>query len=163
MGLKSGIYEEGDCNMNVLTIKEQWRILAQNDIELAEVVLDRKNWPYVVFFCQQALEKLTKGLHLFFLGTDPPRIHKIDEIVRLFANKLPEPVSDSRYELFSKLSKFYLEGRYPDINQELKFQVDENVAKSFFSQTKEAFEWLLSLKPLVTDTQKEQSKSSPKP
>jgi HEPN domain-containing protein len=142
---------------------EQWRMLAQNDLDWAETGIEKGDWRFVVVQCQQAIEKLAKGIHLLLLDKEAPKIHKINEVVLLFADKLPEPVSAERQALFSKLSSFYLEGRYPDVNVDLKVLVTESEAKDIFTNSKEAFQWLLALKPSLTSTQVEQSKASPKP
>jgi HEPN domain-containing protein len=67
--------------------------------------------------------------------------------VRLFENQLPEPVSTERKNLFDNLSRLYMEGRYPDIEDNLKFLVTENDAVNFVVQSKEAFEWLMKSIP----------------
>ncbi|MDR0308069.1 MAG: HEPN domain-containing protein [Chitinispirillales bacterium] len=36
-----------------------------------------RRWLYVVFMCQQAMEKLVKGLYNYYIGDDVPRIHNI--------------------------------------------------------------------------------------
>ena len=40
-----------------------WLDTAQYDLKTAESMLDAGRWFYVVFMCQQALEKLVKGLY----------------------------------------------------------------------------------------------------
>ena len=68
---------------------EYWFDIAHYDLETAEVMFNTGRWLYVVFMCQQAIEKLCKGLYLLF----------IDGEKRL---------------LFAKLSAFYLNNRYPE-------------------------------------------------
>ena len=56
-------------------------------------------------------------------------------------------ISDEHYELFEDLTIHYLNGRYADYKQKLSERLSENAATDFYKQTKEAFAWLLTLKP----------------
>jgi HEPN domain-containing protein len=42
---------------------DYWLDIAKYDLDTADAMLDSKRWLYVVFMCQQAVEKLTKGLY----------------------------------------------------------------------------------------------------
>jgi HEPN domain-containing protein len=136
---------------------------AQDDIELAEVTLERGKWLYVGFFCQQAIEKIAKGIHLLLLNKEAPKIHKINEIILLFEALLPEPVTDERRILFTDLSKFYIDSRYPDLETDLEFEVMENEARNLLAQSREAYEWFLKLATTqLNPTPTDQSTPSPK-
>jgi HEPN domain-containing protein len=104
-------------------------------------------WLYVVFMCQQALEKLCKGLYLIYIDDDIPRSHDIPHIVSLFMDKLHEPIREDCLQLFRRLSSFYLQSRYPEYKDKLSTVTGEIEAKQLLERTKEAFEWLLTLKP----------------
>ena len=104
-------------------------------------------WLYVVFMCQQAVEKLCKGLYLLFIDDDVPRIHDINSLITKFADKLPEPVDDGKRLLFAKLSAFYLNNRYPEYKERLSMSVNREEARSVLQESTEAFAWLETLKP----------------
>ncbi|MDR2670629.1 MAG: HEPN domain-containing protein, partial [Oscillospiraceae bacterium] len=42
---------------------EYWLDIAKYDLTVAESMLRDGHWLYVVFMCQQAVEKLVKGLY----------------------------------------------------------------------------------------------------
>jgi len=126
---------------------EYWLDTAQYDLSVAESMLKSGHWLYVVFMCQQAVEKLVKGLYTLYVSDEVPRTHNIGFLVQKFENQLLEPVPDERYDLFEKLHSFYIEGRYTDFRQKVSEAIDEREAKAVISQTKEAFAWLLTLKP----------------
>jgi HEPN domain-containing protein len=67
--------------------------------------------------CQQAIEKMCKGLYLFFIDDDVPRIHDINSLLTKFEDKLPSPIDDDKRLLFAKLSAFYLKNRYPEYKE----------------------------------------------
>jgi len=126
---------------------QYWLDLAKYDLETAEAMLKSGRWLYVVFMCQQAVEKLVKGLYGLHLGFDEiPRIHNINILVKRF-DKLTSAVDPAYYHLFDKLTGYYLNNRYPDYTEGLGKKIKEDDSKQLFHQTEEAFKWLLTLKP----------------
>ena len=78
-----------------LTTEEKyqyWLSYAQNDIDSAAVMLQGGRWFYTVFMCQQAIEKLVKGLYTIYVDdilTTPPhwcRLRKV-KLHSLFTKK----------------------------------------------------------------------------
>ena len=124
-----------------------WLDTAQYDLETAGAMLASGRYLYVAFMCQQAVEKLAKGLYLLYIDDNIPRIHIIRQIIRAFENQLAKPIAAERYKLFDDLSAFYISGRYTDYKSKLSAQVNEQEAMALFEQTKEVFSWLLTLKP----------------
>jgi HEPN domain-containing protein len=56
---------------------EYWLDIAQDDLELARDCFNSGRWSYVAVMCQQAIEKLTKGLYILYNDDNVPRIHNI--------------------------------------------------------------------------------------
>jgi HEPN domain-containing protein len=133
--------------MNVQDKFEYWRDIAQYDLDTAQAMFAAGRWLYVIFMCQQAVEKLCKGLYLLFIDDDVPRIHDINSLITRFADKLPEAIDDGKRLLFAKLSAFYLNNRYPEYKERLSMSVNREEARSILNETKEAFTWLETLKP----------------
>jgi HEPN domain-containing protein len=104
---------------------EYWLETAQYDLETAETMLNGGRWLYVVFMCQQAVEKLVKGLYILYVDDNIPRTHNIRALVERFENRLPEAVTDERYNLFEDLTIHYLNGRYADYKQRLNERLNE--------------------------------------
>jgi HEPN domain-containing protein len=124
-----------------------WQDIAQYDLKTAEAMFTTGRWLYVVFMCQQAIEKICKGLYLFYIDDNIPRIHDINSLITKFADKLPVAIDDDKRLLFAKLSAFYLNNRYPEYKQRLSLSVNKEEAKNILDRSKEAFTWLLKLKP----------------
>jgi HEPN domain-containing protein len=133
--------------MDSLEKFEYWQDIAQYDLETAQAMFSAGRWLYVVFMCQQAIEKLCKGLYLLFIDDDVPRIHDINSLITKFADKLPEQIDDDKRLLFAKLSAFYLNNRYPGYKERLSTSLNEEEAQSILYNSKEVFTWLLTLKP----------------
>ena len=126
---------------------EYWLDIAQYDLDTAETMLNGGRWLYVVFMCQQAVEKLVKGLYVLYVDDNVPKTHNIRILVERFETLLPEAVTEKQYNLFEDLTIHYLNGRYADYKQKLSERLSEHVATDFLSQTKEVFAWLLTLQP----------------
>jgi HEPN domain-containing protein len=133
-----------------LTMEEKyqyWLSYAQNDLDSAGVMLHSGRWFYTIFMCQQAIEKLVKGLYLLYIDDNVPRLHDINVIFARFKDELPESLSDANAGLFDTLSQFYVRSRYPDYTHELELSATNERAQYVYEKSKEAYQWLLTMKP----------------
>lgn len=124
-----------------------WLDSAQYDLATAEAMFAAGRWVYVVFTCQQTVEKLVKGLYLLYIDDNVPRTHNISFLLRKFEAQLADPVPVTRYALFDRLHAFYLNGRYADFKQKLSTSISKSEAQKILTETKEAFSWLQTQKP----------------
>jgi len=124
---------------------EYWLDIAQYDLDTADTMYNAGRWLYVAFMCQQAVEKLCKGLFLLYVGDEVPRVHNIRNIVSHFSDKLPKPVSNEQIRLFDALTGYYLVGRYPEYKEKLSTALDKAKAEELLKKTKEVFSWLRTL------------------
>jgi HEPN domain-containing protein len=126
---------------------QYWLSSANNDMDSAEFMLKSGRWYYTVFMCQQAIEKLIKGLYLLYIDDNIPRLHDINVIMDRFKDKLPGQLSNNQLGLFDTLSQFYLKSRYPDYTSSLTSIITGEYARVIFEKSKEAYQWLLTMKP----------------
>lgn len=133
--------------MNAEEKFQHWYDIANYDLETASAMYKTSRWLYVAFLCQQAIEKLCKGLFTLYVNDEVPRVHNIRYVVNQFAHHLPAPITDEQNHLFDRLTAFYMEGRYPEYKQKLSDLLDKSEAKELLQQTQEVFAWLLTLKP----------------
>ena len=133
--------------MNIEEKYTFWLDLAQDDFETAEAMFSAGRWYYVIFMCQQAVEKLCKGLYTLYVNDNVPKIHNIRQIVFSFEDKLSVNVSDDTYSLFDSLSASYLMNRYPDFTGNTRRQISKDEAEALLVKTREVFSWLMTLKP----------------
>jgi len=122
---------------------EHWLDIATYDLETAEAMLSGGRWLYVAFMCQQAVEKLVKGLYTLYIDDNIPRIHNISALIK----PIPVEVPKEKFILFDTLSAYYINNRYPEFMAKLSSRVTEKEATKILAQTKEVFSWLLTLKP----------------
>ena len=79
---------------------EYWLDIAQYDLETADSMCKSGRWLYVVFACEQSIEKLVKGLYILHLGKDPNKIHDIRTLFLEFSDKLTVPVEEATLVFF---------------------------------------------------------------
>jgi HEPN domain-containing protein len=104
-------------------------------------------WFYVVFMCQQAIEKCCKGLYTLYLDENAPKIHNIKDIFFHFKDRLPVAVSEDILRFFDSLTAQYITYRYPDFEYSPDHRTSKGEAGRILKKTKEVFSWLLTLKP----------------
>jgi HEPN domain-containing protein len=124
-----------------------WLDIAQYDLTTAGAMYKSGRWLYVVFACEQAIEKLVKGLFTLYRNDNVPPIHDISSLFSKFSDKLAVQVDEATIVFFGKLTAFYLNTRYPKYKAKLSVAVSKREAKSTLKKTKEIFAWLLTLKP----------------
>jgi len=129
---------------------QYWLSYAQNDMDTAESMLKSGRWFYTLFMCQQAIEKLVKGLYILYIDDDVPRLHDINNLLDRYKDKLSEIVAEEKIRLFDTLSQLYLRSRYPDYTSTPSSLATKETAESVYEKSKEAFQWLLTMKPQST-------------
>ncbi len=66
---------------------EYWLDIADYDLETAKSMLQSGRYLYVVFMCQQAIEKVIKALYVNTFDAEAPRSHNLAFIFTKFRNK----------------------------------------------------------------------------
>lgn len=118
-----------------------WLQLGALDLESARRSLKGDSYLHCIFGCQQALEKLLKGLIVKTTGGLPPRVHNLVRLAGLArVALLPE-----QEQLLSKLSLEYIEMRYPEELEALKEVNTRESAEDHLQKTEVLFQWLESL------------------
>jgi HEPN domain-containing protein len=129
-----------------------WIELAQYDFDTATAMFSTGRWFYVVFMCQQAIEKCCKGLYTLYVDDNVPKIHNIKTIFSRFKEKIPTAnkvgdINEETERFFDTLSAHYITYRYPDFNNMPGQQTGKEEAEAILAKTREVFAWLLTLKP----------------
>ena len=125
-----------------------WKTYAERDLDAAEAMFDSGRWFYVTIMCQQAIEKLVKGLYFLHVDESIPKVHNIGLLANRIEDKSPISFDDEAYKLFHALSKYYLSNRYPDFMNEAVDLIGMEEAGEILNKTREVFKWLLTLRTL---------------
>ena len=148
--------EKGGLALNNLEKYEYWEDIAQYDLGTARAMLQSGRYLYVVFMCQQAIEKLVKGLYVLYTGMEPQRTHNIWLIFKAFSESdmFLQRVRDPDFEnkktaykpFFAELVAYYISERYPSYREKLSETVKSEKARQVMTKTEEVFQWLQSLR-----------------
>ena len=122
---------------------EYWKGLARYDLETADAMLESGRYLYVLFTCQQAVEKMLKALVVGATGRLPPRTHNL---LRL-AETAHLALSDSQGDFLARLGTFYIEARYPTETATVSRTISRKVAVAYLEETRGMFEWLRAQLP----------------
>ena len=121
-----------------------WLSIAEYDLETAKAMFDSNRYLYVAFMCQQAIEKLSKGIYVHTFDKEAKYTHNIN----LVLTDIESITSQKEYEeystLFSDLTSFYIVGRYDAYKQDLSKKLTCEYSKILLNKAKEAFLWLKS-------------------
>lgn len=93
---------------------------------------------YVLFMCQQSLEKLLKAHVMARTVELPPRIHSLVRLADLAAVN----VSKEERGFLERLSLYYIQSRYPPDIQTLTKKVNRPLAVEHLAQTESAWKRL---------------------
>jgi HEPN domain-containing protein len=83
--------------------EQRWVDQARYDLDTARAMLDASRYIYVLFCCQQAIEKALKAKILGQTGELPPRIHNLVKL----AEAAEIALSAEQTLLFRELSGYY--------------------------------------------------------
>ena len=123
----------------------KWLEMAEDDLDTATVMFNSRKYMYVSFMCQQAIEKLSKGIYVYTFNKEAPFTHNINIILKDI-EKVTNSKEYSEYEsLFATLTSFYIIGRYDVYKQKVSKDLDNKSSKEILNKSKEAFIWLKSL------------------
>lgn len=122
-----------------------WLDISEYDMVTADSMFGSDRYLYVVFMCQQALEKLAKGLHCYFIDDNVPRVHNISFILNKVIDKLDIDVDEETFALCDRLAAYYLQGRYPSYKEKISKLINKDEAKEVLELSKEVFSWMKSL------------------
>ncbi|MBX3730130.1 MAG: HEPN domain-containing protein [Candidatus Sumerlaeia bacterium] len=116
----------------------QWVELALYDIETARAMQRSGRFLYVLFCCQQAVEKAMKALVVQRTGGFPPRVHSLMRLA-----EAASLVVDEEQEMFLReLSNYYIETRYPEDIASLAGRIEREQSAQVLTRTEELLVWL---------------------
>ncbi len=118
-----------------------WVEKAEYDLETARAMLESKRYIYVLFCCQQAVEKMLKAVYVKRTGEIPPRLHNL---LRL-ASSTNVALNSEQEEFMGLLSGYYVQTRYPEGMDLLQKTADKKLVASAMRKTEELYQWLSSL------------------
>lgn len=112
---------------------KEWVDMAEYDLASADALLESGQYAHVIFFSQQALEKMLKAVYIFLNGKLAPRIHDLAKLAEL----IEMPLTHEQELNYKKLTTYYIEGRYPDKKGELTKRLGKSDVDMYLQFCKE--------------------------
>lgn len=116
-----------------------WLTSADNDWVVANHLLEKRDYPYALFFGHLTLEKILKAIIIKITNESPPLTHRLG----FLAEKAGLSVSPEQLELLEIVTDFNLEARYPDERFSFFQRCTATFTKDFMSKIEELRKWLL--------------------
>ena len=123
---------------------EHWLNAAENDMNTAEFMFESNRYSYVTFMCQQAIEKIAKGIYVYTFDKEAKYTHNINVVLQDIESIVNSEDYQNYEVLFSDLTSFYIVGRYDVYKNEISVDLNKINTKEILDKSKEAFEWLKS-------------------
>ncbi|MCJ7698938.1 HEPN domain-containing protein [Candidatus Bathyarchaeota archaeon] len=117
----------------------KWLERVTYDLDTAKAMLQTGRLVYVIFMCQQSLEKCFKAL-LSYQGKEILPIHNLRRLAELSIG-IHELNPDALIKL-DFLSSYYINARYKEDLQQLSRGITETAAQDFFHFTEDLIKWL---------------------
>ncbi len=111
----------------------QWIDLSNYDMETGVAMQKAGRYLYVLFCCQQAVEKRLKALIVKNKQQFPPKTH---DLMRLLDLAAIEMTMEQNFFL-RKLTNYYIETRYPEEMKELSREGNKELSALYLKRTKE--------------------------
>lgn len=110
-----------------------WVEISRYDPQTARAMFRSRKYVYVLFMCQQSLEKLLKARFIAMKKEFPPRIHDLTKLAEVAALE----VSTGEKRLLERLSLHYLRSRYPPDVRLLMRRANRQAAASALARSEE--------------------------
>lgn len=119
----------------------QWAEQARYDVGTADAMLKAGRYLYVLFCCQQAVEKAIKAIIVRKTGELPPRVHNLLRLAEVA--EIKPDVEQTRF--FAELSGYYIQSRYPEEIRAAGSSVTQELARAVLGKTEQTVIWVLSI------------------
>ena len=120
---------------------ERWAGQAQYDLDTARAMQKSGRYLYVLFCCQQAVEKMLKAVIARNTSEAPPRVHQLVRLAEVAVLSL----SEEQQEFLRDLSAYYIQTRYPEEIPALASKVTKQQARRVILKVEETIAWLRSI------------------
>lgn len=117
---------------------QSWIRQAEYDWETVSSMMSGGRYLYVAFMCEQAVEKLLKGIIQHRTGSMPPYTHNLTALAR----ESQAPFSEDQLNFLTLLTGYYINTRYPDYKQRLAKEIDEQKAKEIMRKSEDIYRCL---------------------
>lgn len=127
--------------MDIQKVKDFWVEEADEALQVAWHLFEKKDFSYALFFGHLVVEKILKAVFVIRKGEHPPYIHNLQRLAEFAGIVLSEP----QIAQLIKISSFNLKARYPDQKREFRKKCTEEFTENELKQIEEIFRCLRSM------------------
>ena len=127
--------------MDAEKVKNFWKEEAEEALQVAKHLFEKKDFSYALFFGHLAVEKTLKAFYVIKKKDQAPYSHNLLSL----AESAEILLSDEKKEELIKITAFNLESRYPDEKRSFRKKCTEEFTVSEMKQIEEIFLWLKSM------------------
>ncbi len=127
--------------MDTQKVQDFWFVEANEALQVAWHLFEKRDYSYSLFFGHLAIEKLLKALYVARKKKHAPYIHNLKRLAELSDIQLSEEKENN----LIRITAFNLESRYPDEKRDFRKKCTEVFTKNELIQIEEVFKWLKSI------------------
>ncbi|MCL2072666.1 MAG: HEPN domain-containing protein [Marinilabiliaceae bacterium] len=116
-----------------------WIKISDEDLNVAETLLNNKHYLYAGFICHLAIEKIFKACYQKLKNQTPPFIHDLSRLAKLadFYHLL----SNDQKLFVNTLTPLNIEARYPEYKEQVAKTLKKDICREIFEKTKILQKW----------------------
>jgi len=123
---------------NWKSLTKHWLELSDYDMKTAEFMFSSKRYPYCLFMCHLAIEKILKAVLVKKIKEHAPYTHNLVDL----AKKIEINFSEKQKHLLSDLVEFNIEARYPEWKKNFYKKTNKKYTENYLKETKIFQKWL---------------------
>ena len=114
---------------------DYWLKGSIEDLDVAEILIEKGRYLHGLFFCHLVIEKALKAHVVKVTGQLAPKSHNLIYL----SEKSELNLDDAAFEFFGVLMKYQLEGRYPGYQPYIP---ESRIIQGYLKETKNQLSWL---------------------
>lgn len=117
-----------------------WVEISDDDLETAEILLDKNRLLYCGYLLQQSIEKILKAYYQKKMDTYPSRTHNLIYLCEV--TEIIAELNNTQEDLIYSLNPLNLETRYPEYREKIAKSLTKEKVKELLDKTKEFQKWI---------------------
>jgi HEPN domain-containing protein len=127
--------------MDAERVKDFWKEEAEEALQVAKHLFEKRDFSYALFFGHLAVEKLLKAIYVINKKEQAPYLHNLLTLAEQAGISLSALQKDD----LIKITAFNLESRYPDEKRSFRKKCNEEYTGKELRHIEELFAWLMSM------------------
>ena len=119
---------------------DYWLELADDDVPVAEILLNGKKYLQAGFFCHLIVEKALKAVIASITSEIPPRIHHL--ILLAERAGIAGDLTEHQRNLLMELNPLQIEARYPEYKERIAKTLTHDITARLFHETEDFLCWI---------------------